>query len=110
MWNRVGRVHYFLCRRKSAVTVVNWLYSHFSLLSTDIDFATRKIANSVSHTKVIIQDGDRLNIKTLSTFRSYNLEFTVGVEFDEYTKGVDNRHVKLGCLFVYRHHEVWKRQ
>ncbi|XP_050925718.1 nicotinamide/nicotinic acid mononucleotide adenylyltransferase 1 [Lates calcarifer] len=60
----------------------------------NIDFATRKIAISLSQTKVVSQDGDKFDFKTLSTFRNYELAFTVGVEFDEYTKGLDNRNVK----------------
>lgn len=64
-------------------------------LVPDIDFATRKIAISLSQTKVVAQDGDQFVFKTLSTFRNYELAFTVGVELDEYTKGLDNRHVKV---------------
>ncbi|XP_076018209.1 retinol-binding protein 2-like [Genypterus blacodes] len=64
------------------------------LKKLDIDFATRKIAISLSQTKVIVQDGDKFDIKTLSTFRNYERSFTVGVDFDEYTKGLDNRNVK----------------
>uniref|UniRef100_A0A2K5KIH3 Retinol binding protein 2 n=1 Tax=Cercocebus atys TaxID=9531 RepID=A0A2K5KIH3_CERAT len=60
----------------------------------DIDFATRKIAVHLTQTKVIDQDGDNFKTKTTSTFRNYDVNFTVGVEFDEYTKGLDNRHVK----------------
>ncbi|XP_035526335.1 uncharacterized protein LOC118334520 [Morone saxatilis] len=60
----------------------------------NIDFATRKIAISLSQTKVVAQDGDKFDFKTLSTLRNYELAFTVGVEFDEYTKGLDNRNVK----------------
>uniref|UniRef100_A0A7N9D7E7 Retinol binding protein 2 n=1 Tax=Macaca fascicularis TaxID=9541 RepID=A0A7N9D7E7_MACFA len=60
----------------------------------DIDFATRKIAVHLTQTKVIDQDGDNFKTKTTSTFRNYDVDFTVGVEFDEYTKGLDNRHVK----------------
>lgn len=41
------------------------------------------------------QDGDKFEFKTLSTFRNYELGFTVGVEFDEFTKGLDNRNVKV---------------
>ncbi|KAJ0059343.1 hypothetical protein NL108_015912, partial [Boleophthalmus pectinirostris] len=59
-----------------------------------IDFATRKIAISLSQTKVVSQDGDDFEVKTLSTLRNYELPFTVGVEFEEYTKGLDNRTVK----------------
>lgn len=64
------------------------------LKSLDIDFATRKIAISLSQTKVVAQDGDKFNFKTLSTLRNYELSFTVGVAFDEYTKGLDNRNIK----------------
>ncbi|XP_077413860.1 retinol-binding protein 2b isoform X1 [Vanacampus margaritifer] len=60
----------------------------------DIDFATRKIAVRLAQTKVVVQEGDVFNFKTLSTFRNYDLAFTVGVEFNECTKGVDNRNVK----------------
>ncbi|XP_044075124.1 uncharacterized protein LOC122886689 [Siniperca chuatsi] len=60
----------------------------------NIDFATRKIAISLSQTKVVAQDGDKFDFKTLSTLRNYELAFTVGVAFDEYTKGLDNRNVK----------------
>ncbi|XP_040911114.1 uncharacterized protein LOC121193061 [Toxotes jaculatrix] len=64
------------------------------LKALNIDFATRKIAISLSQTKVVVQDGDKFDFKTLSTFRNYELAFTVGVEFDEYTKGLDNRNIK----------------
>ncbi|KAI5135960.1 Retinol-Binding Protein 2 [Manis pentadactyla] len=60
----------------------------------DIDFATRKIAIHLTQTKIIEQNGDNFKTKTNSTFRNYEVDFTVGVEFDEYTKGLDNRKVK----------------
>ncbi|XP_062849922.1 retinol-binding protein 2-like [Trichomycterus rosablanca] len=60
----------------------------------NIDFATRKIAIHLSQTKVFIQDGDKFVIKTLSTFRNYEMSFTIGEKIDEYTKGLDNRRVK----------------
>uniref|UniRef100_A0A3P9JPP4 Retinol binding protein 2b, cellular n=1 Tax=Oryzias latipes TaxID=8090 RepID=A0A3P9JPP4_ORYLA len=63
-------------------------------LFSDIDFATRKIALALSQTKLITQDRDKFTIKTCSTFRNYEISFTVGVEFDEHTVGLDNRHVK----------------
>ncbi|XP_062260333.1 uncharacterized protein LOC133968353 [Platichthys flesus] len=66
------------------------------LKALNIDFATRKIAISLSQTKVVAQEGDKFDFKTLSTFRNYELAFTVGVEFDEHTKGLDNRNIK--CL------------
>ncbi|MGH0121716.1 UNVERIFIED_CONTAM: hypothetical protein FKN15_000188 [Acipenser sinensis] len=44
--------------------------------------------------KVIEQKGDFFHVQTLSSFRNYNAEFTVGVEFNEETKGLDNRKCK----------------
>lgn len=64
-------------------------------MPTDIDFATRKIAVRLTQTKIIQQDGDNFKTKTNSTFRNYDLDFTVGVEFEEHTKGLDNRTVKV---------------
>lgn len=62
----------------------------------DIDFATRKIANHLHQTKVIVQNGDKFETKTLSTFRNYEVNYTVGVEFEEHTKALDNRKVMVG--------------
>ncbi|KAK6472341.1 retinoid-binding protein 7-like [Huso huso] len=59
-----------------------------------IDFATRKIAKMLKPQKVIEQKGDFFHVQTLSSFRNYNAEFTVGVEFNEETKGLDNRKCK----------------
>uniref|UniRef100_A0A672RUF6 Retinol-binding protein 2-like n=2 Tax=Sinocyclocheilus grahami TaxID=75366 RepID=A0A672RUF6_SINGR len=60
----------------------------------DIDFATRKIAVHLKQTKVIVQNGDKFETKTLSTFRNYEVDFTIGEEFEERTKALDNRIVK----------------
>ncbi|KAK2090416.1 hypothetical protein P7K49_031672 [Saguinus oedipus] len=70
------------------------LENNCRLVGDNIDFATRKIAVHLTQTKVIDQNGDNFKTKTTSTFRNYDVDFTVGVEFDEYTKGLDNRHVK----------------
>ena len=77
-----------------------------SVPALDIDFATRKIAISLSQTKVITQNGDTFDIKTLSTLRNYERSFTVGVEYDEYTKGLDSRNIKVGRPLVCRVLEV----
>lgn len=61
----------------------------------DIDFATRKIASHLHQTKVIVQNGHKFETKTLSTFRNYEVDFTVGEEFEEHTKALDNRKVKV---------------
>ncbi|XP_048362869.1 retinol-binding protein 2-like [Sphaerodactylus townsendi] len=63
-------------------------------LLVDIDFATRKIANHLKQMKEIIQEGDNFRTKTLSTFRNYEVNYTIGEEFEEHTKGLDNRVVK----------------
>uniref|UniRef100_A0A673GP75 Retinol-binding protein 2-like n=1 Tax=Sinocyclocheilus rhinocerous TaxID=307959 RepID=A0A673GP75_9TELE len=60
----------------------------------NIDFATRKIAVHLKQTKVIVQNGDKFETKTLSTFRNYEVDFTIGEEFEEHTKALDNRVVK----------------
>lgn len=74
-------------------------------MPTDIDFATRKIAGRLNQTKIIDQNDNHFKSKTNSTFRNYNLDFTVGVEFEEYTKGLDNRNVKVltwaGVFYLY---------
>lgn len=62
---------------------------------TDIDFATRKIASHLHQTKVIVQNGDKFETKTLSTFRNYEVDFTIGEEFEEQTKALDNRKVMV---------------
>ncbi|XP_076597129.1 retinoid-binding protein 7a [Chaetodon auriga] len=54
----------------------------------------RKIALKLKQRKVIEQQGDQFHIKTASTFRNYTISFRVGEEFEEFTQGLDNRHVK----------------
>ncbi|KAM3833992.1 retinoid-binding protein 7 [Diretmus argenteus] len=56
-----------------------------------INFATRKIANVLKPQKVIKQEGDHFTIDTLTTFKNYTVSFTTGEEFEEVTKGMDNR-------------------
>lgn len=62
-----------------------------SFCHAGIDFATRKIASLLKPQKVIKQDGDSFTIRTLSTFRNYEVSFKIGEEFTEETKGLDNR-------------------
>ncbi|XP_034404539.1 LOW QUALITY PROTEIN: retinol-binding protein 2-like [Cyclopterus lumpus] len=62
-----------------------------TMKALDIDFATRKIAAHLHQTKMIVQNGDVFETKTLSTFRNDEVNFTVGEEFEEHTKGLDNR-------------------
>ncbi|KAM6924885.1 nicotinamide/nicotinic acid mononucleotide adenylyltransferase 1-like [Xenentodon cancila] len=59
-----------------------------------ISFYTQKIALKLKMRKVIEQQGDQFIIKTTSFFRSYAISFKVDQEFEEFTQGLDNRHVK----------------
>ncbi|XP_064156880.1 retinoid-binding protein 7-like [Anguilla rostrata] len=64
------------------------------MVAIDIDFATRKLAGMLKTQKVIDQDGDLFTMKTVSTFRNYHCSFNIGEEFEEVTKGLDNRKCK----------------
>ncbi|CAM4589611.1 unnamed protein product [Leuciscus chuanchicus] len=57
----------------------------------DVNLVIRKIASYLIFDKEIVQNGDHFNIKTLTTFRNYHMEFDVGKEFEEDLVGVDDR-------------------
>lgn len=57
----------------------------------DVNVAIRKIATLLRPDKDIVHDGDHITIKTLSTFKNYNMDFHVGKEFEEDLSGVDDR-------------------
>ncbi|XP_048357104.1 fatty acid-binding protein, heart [Sphaerodactylus townsendi] len=57
-----------------------------------VGFATRQIANLTKPTTIIEVDGDKVTIKTQSTFKSTEVTCKLGEEFDETT--ADDRHVK----------------
>uniref|UniRef100_A0A8C5M9Y7 Retinol binding protein 1 n=1 Tax=Leptobrachium leishanense TaxID=445787 RepID=A0A8C5M9Y7_9ANUR len=61
------------------------------LKALDVNVAIRKIATLLKPDKDIIQNGDHMVIKTLSTFRNYIMDFDVGKEFEEDLSGVDDR-------------------
>ncbi|KAI4902101.1 hypothetical protein NFI96_013178 [Prochilodus magdalenae] len=61
------------------------------MVALGIDFATRKIASALKPQKVIEQDGDSFTIKTQTAFKNYSCSFKIGQEFEEVTKGLDNR-------------------
>uniref|UniRef100_A0A667WQ41 Cellular retinoic acid-binding protein 1 n=1 Tax=Myripristis murdjan TaxID=586833 RepID=A0A667WQ41_9TELE len=65
------------------------------------DCYLRKIAQKLKQRKVIEQQGDLYIIKTISTFRNYVFSFKVGQEFEEFTQGLDNRHVKVRSLVTW---------
>ncbi|XP_044137980.1 retinoid-binding protein 7 [Bufo gargarizans] len=62
--------------------------------SLGIDLLTRNLAKLIKPQKIIEQSGDSFVIRTLSSLRNYRVQFTLGEEFDEDTKGLDNRKCK----------------
>ncbi|XP_043434433.1 retinoid-binding protein 7 [Prionailurus bengalensis] len=64
------------------------------MLALGIDFATRKIAKLLKPQKVIEQNGNSFTIHTYSSLRNHLGTFTVGEEFEEENKGLDNRKCK----------------
>uniref|UniRef100_A0A8C2YXU0 Cellular retinoic acid-binding protein 1 n=1 Tax=Cyclopterus lumpus TaxID=8103 RepID=A0A8C2YXU0_CYCLU len=61
--------------------------------SLGVGFATRQVGNVTKPTVAISQDGDKLVVKTLSTFKNTEISSKLGEEFDETT--ADDRHVKV---------------
>lgn len=64
----------------------------------DVNVAIRKIATLLKPDKDISHDGDHIVIKTLSTFKNYNMDFYVGKEFEEDLSGVDDRKCMVSNL------------
>lgn len=66
--------------------------------------ALRKAAMKLKMKKVIEEKGELCCIKTVSALRDYVFSFTVGLQFDEVTKGLDNQRLKVtaGCLCLQK--------
>lgn len=64
-----------------------------SLLSLDINFALRKIVCLLKPDKHITHDVNTgaMTIRTVTTFRNFNMDFTIGEEFTEDLGPVDGR-------------------
>ena len=63
---------------------------------TGVGFATRQVGNVTKPTVVIEKDGDKVVVKTQSTFKNTDISFKLGEEFDETT--ADDRHCKVGAM------------
>ncbi|ROL44159.1 Retinol-binding protein 1 [Anabarilius grahami] len=61
------------------------------LKALDINVAIRKIAVLLKPDKDITQNGDHISIKTVSTFKNYDMDFVIGEEFEEDLGPVDGR-------------------
>lgn len=77
------------------ITIICTFKWHFVPLISGISPSLRKIVLKLKLKKIIELQGDQFKIKTASTFRNYTFSFRVGQEFEEFTKGLDNRHVKV---------------
>ncbi|KAJ8371064.1 hypothetical protein SKAU_G00110920 [Synaphobranchus kaupii] len=64
------------------------------MLALGVGPAMRKLSLHLKHRKVVEQRGDVYVVKTLSTFRNYIFSFRLDQEFQEFTKGLDERHCK----------------
>jgi fatty acid-binding protein 3 len=58
-----------------------------------VGFATRQVASMTKPTTIIEKNGDTITIKTQSTFKNTEINFQLGIEFDEVT--ADDRKVKV---------------
>uniref|UniRef100_A0A673MN13 Fatty acid binding protein 7, brain, b n=1 Tax=Sinocyclocheilus rhinocerous TaxID=307959 RepID=A0A673MN13_9TELE len=57
-----------------------------------VGFATRQVGNVTKPTLIISKEGEKVVLKTQSTFKNTEISFTLGEEFEETT--VDDRHCK----------------
>uniref|UniRef100_A0A669DUY9 Cellular retinoic acid-binding protein 1 n=1 Tax=Oreochromis niloticus TaxID=8128 RepID=A0A669DUY9_ORENI len=57
-----------------------------------VGFATRQVGNVTKPTVIISQEGDKVVIRTQSTFKNTEISFKLGEEFDETT--ADDRNCK----------------
>uniref|UniRef100_A0A671X8W4 Cellular retinoic acid-binding protein 1 n=1 Tax=Sparus aurata TaxID=8175 RepID=A0A671X8W4_SPAAU len=58
-----------------------------------VGFATRQVGNVTKPTVIISQEGDKVVIRTQSTFKNTEISFKLGEEFDETT--ADDRNCKV---------------
>lgn len=70
------------------------------MFSTGVGIALRKMGNLVKPALNITIDGDKVVLKNSSTFKTTEISFKLGEEFDETT--ADGRNVKVkGFLFLF---------
>ncbi|KAH0628584.1 hypothetical protein JD844_009927 [Phrynosoma platyrhinos] len=67
---------------------------------TDINVALRKLVCLLKPDKEIIHTGDHMIIRTLTSLRNYNMDFDLGVEFEEDLGPVDGRKCQLILLLI----------
>lgn len=68
----------------------------FPLNGLGVGFATRQVGNMTKPTVIISTEGDKVVIRTQSTFKNTEISFKLGEEFDETTP--DDRNCKVSEL------------
>ncbi len=63
-----------------------------------IPFTTRQVGIAIKPKVEISKDGDKVVVKTLSTFKNTEITAKLGEEFEETTP--DDRNVKVSCIKV----------
>uniref|UniRef100_A0A8B9GUZ1 Fatty acid binding protein 7, brain, a n=1 Tax=Astyanax mexicanus TaxID=7994 RepID=A0A8B9GUZ1_ASTMX len=89
-------------------TITGWLVMMSPavvIVSTGVGFATRQVGNVTKPTIVVSQEGDKIIIKTLSTFKNTEISFKLGEEFDETT--ADDRNVKVRTEFYCLYNSIF---
>ncbi|XP_048057676.1 fatty acid-binding protein, heart isoform X3 [Megalobrama amblycephala] len=84
-----------ICRRIRFIRVTIATVHHandFHSASHSVGFATRQVGSMTKPTTIISKEGDVITLKTVSTFKSTEINFKLGEEFDETT--ADDRKVK----------------
>lgn len=73
------------------------MYFFFPLNGLGVGFATRQVGNVTKPTVIISSEGDKVVIRTQSTFKNTEISFKLGEEFDETTP--DDRNCKVSELW-----------
>nr|XP_009486943.1 PREDICTED: fatty acid-binding protein, brain [Pelecanus crispus] len=81
-----------VCGKKGVKNRVSDGFLFFCLDGPGVGFATRQVGNVTKPTVIISSEGDKVVIRTQSTFKNTEISFKLGEEFDETTP--DDRNCK----------------
>ena len=84
---------FFSAHQSYTILPQNISFTHVSLFSTGVGFATRQVGNVTKPTTIISVEGDMVTLKTQSAIKNTELSFKLNEEFDETT--ADDRKVKV---------------
>lgn len=78
------------------------LFIYYFEKTLGVGYATRQVGNVTKPTVVISQEGDKVVIKTQSTFKNTEISFKLGEEFDETTADDRNCKVSKNCVMLLK--------